>query len=604
METPPLTEAQSDALQAFLDLSIRVILDSEDSQTYFRWVTEQLLSRPASQQDQETIATFHWLARSLWNSTPLPGNHFRPRPLPDPGRNDPCPCGSGKKFKRCCANGDINKDIDPDLIMSMVLDHLSPAQRKQATLHAPVDFQLALAEYELEQHHPGRARDLLLAMLASPPRNDFQHASAIELLARSYHELGHHRAGQRKLHEVAKDNRGLPACAALHILSALELEAGRPQAALPLIERANREAPDQVYGGVLEVMALTELERVDEATQRAAHWRGIAESQGREEAELFRALETAPFEAITEDKTSGNEGNVATDELVAILDAANARPLPKARFDTWPSEAGKVPHALQLPEAVARAEADWYAQHLDDNAHADTDTQWLERHPAALDSLAILEEMLGMLEPIPLEEIDVGPLLQRLEQRRDKLAAHYLGALSDNAVLPWGWLENRPLLRTLYEQALDSEDHDPDLAVEKMQRLLVLTPTDNQGVRFPLINLLLELDRNQEALALAERYPEDPYPETTFGKVLALVRLGRIVKAEQALRDAHRLLPRVIDYLVPASKKPPKLQLDYVTLGGPDQAWWYREAMRPEYERTAGMLEWLKDRKKRIKAGR
>ena len=21
---------------------------------------------------------------------------------PKPGRNDPCPCGSGKKFKRCC----------------------------------------------------------------------------------------------------------------------------------------------------------------------------------------------------------------------------------------------------------------------------------------------------------------------------------------------------------------------------------------------------------------------------------------------------------------------------------------------------------------------
>ncbi|MEI7705920.1 MAG: SEC-C metal-binding domain-containing protein [Deltaproteobacteria bacterium] len=22
------------------------------------------------------------------------------------GRNDPCPCGSGKKFKKCCANLD------------------------------------------------------------------------------------------------------------------------------------------------------------------------------------------------------------------------------------------------------------------------------------------------------------------------------------------------------------------------------------------------------------------------------------------------------------------------------------------------------------------
>jgi hypothetical protein len=22
--------------------------------------------------------------------------------MPSPGRNDPCPCGSGKKFKQCC----------------------------------------------------------------------------------------------------------------------------------------------------------------------------------------------------------------------------------------------------------------------------------------------------------------------------------------------------------------------------------------------------------------------------------------------------------------------------------------------------------------------
>jgi uncharacterized protein YecA (UPF0149 family) len=34
----------------------------------------------------------------------------RLRPLnktPDPGRNDPCPCGSGKKFKRCHGAPDI-----------------------------------------------------------------------------------------------------------------------------------------------------------------------------------------------------------------------------------------------------------------------------------------------------------------------------------------------------------------------------------------------------------------------------------------------------------------------------------------------------------------
>jgi len=38
------------------------------------------------------------LAKSFWNQPDQPvANAFR-----DVGRNDPCPCGSGKKFKKCC----------------------------------------------------------------------------------------------------------------------------------------------------------------------------------------------------------------------------------------------------------------------------------------------------------------------------------------------------------------------------------------------------------------------------------------------------------------------------------------------------------------------
>ena len=41
----------------------------------------------------------------------LPGEDEAPLPDPvepihaqdGPGRNDPCPCGSGKKYKKCCA---------------------------------------------------------------------------------------------------------------------------------------------------------------------------------------------------------------------------------------------------------------------------------------------------------------------------------------------------------------------------------------------------------------------------------------------------------------------------------------------------------------------
>ena len=41
-------------------------------------------------------------ARALWNRLPRPDERLHARPLPPVGRNDPCPCGSGEKHKRCC----------------------------------------------------------------------------------------------------------------------------------------------------------------------------------------------------------------------------------------------------------------------------------------------------------------------------------------------------------------------------------------------------------------------------------------------------------------------------------------------------------------------
>ena len=32
------------------------------------------------------------------------------------GRNDPCPCGSGKKFKKCCENKSNHKKINAQVI--------------------------------------------------------------------------------------------------------------------------------------------------------------------------------------------------------------------------------------------------------------------------------------------------------------------------------------------------------------------------------------------------------------------------------------------------------------------------------------------------------
>jgi uncharacterized protein YecA (UPF0149 family) len=51
---------------------------------------------------QSFVTLYNQLRRSLGRND-LPALH--PASLPAPkqvGRNDPCPCGSGKKFKKCC----------------------------------------------------------------------------------------------------------------------------------------------------------------------------------------------------------------------------------------------------------------------------------------------------------------------------------------------------------------------------------------------------------------------------------------------------------------------------------------------------------------------
>jgi hypothetical protein len=49
------------------------------------------------------------VGETLWAPIPTPV-----RATPQPGRNDPCPCGSGRKFKKCCLNKNIGSPAPGD----------------------------------------------------------------------------------------------------------------------------------------------------------------------------------------------------------------------------------------------------------------------------------------------------------------------------------------------------------------------------------------------------------------------------------------------------------------------------------------------------------
>jgi len=69
-----------------------------------------LTSRPAPQQAPQDLRYVHTSTNSTVSSTaPKPGKSAQPGSTAAPhkggkapGRNDPCPCGSGKKYKKCC----------------------------------------------------------------------------------------------------------------------------------------------------------------------------------------------------------------------------------------------------------------------------------------------------------------------------------------------------------------------------------------------------------------------------------------------------------------------------------------------------------------------
>ena len=53
------------------------------------------------------------------------------------GRNDPCPCGSGKKFKKCCESKAVKKSIGSAQVLSGANKMSSFFQRHVTPISVP-----------------------------------------------------------------------------------------------------------------------------------------------------------------------------------------------------------------------------------------------------------------------------------------------------------------------------------------------------------------------------------------------------------------------------------------------------------------------------------
>lgn len=63
--------------------------------------TPEAIAARQQRQEEEDLEYDEW---TEYPHDPLPWPETYVRPQPKVGRNDPCPCGSGKKYKKCCLN--------------------------------------------------------------------------------------------------------------------------------------------------------------------------------------------------------------------------------------------------------------------------------------------------------------------------------------------------------------------------------------------------------------------------------------------------------------------------------------------------------------------
>lgn len=225
--------------------------------------------------------------------------------------------------------------------------------------------------------------------------------------------------------------------------------------------------------------------------------------------------------------------------------------------------------------------------------------RWLDFLSAeanAADSISILDDVataLGM-HPLAGQRSFDEELLRPVLERAAAILEAAVTAAGRDVQLPWLAAENRPALRSLAR--LHGEHASAAREAEALcaaQRLLELNPDDNHAMRAAVMRALLLSGRDEEAWALAQRHDDDVLVEMRYGAALALFRLGQLEKATLALRRCVDDRPKIPKYVVQEEIRQPKLSELGITMGGADEAWYYRQAIRSAWVKTPGALEWL-----------
>ena len=132
--------------------------------------------------------------------------------MPKPGRNEPCPCGSGKKYKHCCLDKDRAAELASAVAQRVAMQAQQATQKaNQVALQKDYEEELQESLAALQESQALDAASNAVVDLVHAGRLDEAEQAARELLAR-YPEVhdGHDRLGM--VHEARGQFRQAADC--------------------------------------------------------------------------------------------------------------------------------------------------------------------------------------------------------------------------------------------------------------------------------------------------------------------------------------------------------------------------------------------------------
>ena len=597
-----------DELELLLDSAARRIVLDEEAAGFIDWFqiyAPLLAPQFIGQLPDDPVFRRGFLtqfARTIWNKTPLPGNHYRPRPLPSPERNQPCLCGSGKKYKHCCQAVEGLEQGLPEF--SMLLYVLESVPAKQFAdlpfAHMNLDELAYVANTWMSNGSAKEAAKLLEGLFADWEKLDERAEPALYCLLDCYERLNNPLKKKRLLERaMAAPDKTLRA-AAMQRQCTIYADRGEYDLAWTLFQQAQRLAPNDPSLSHLEILILKSQGEHARAKERAAFWIArLSKDKTGQYADLIAFLRQAT------DDLGGSMLNFLQENHPALQQCADLmtrQPATACHYTLSMDAQSAGP--LEPDQTLRRLHAQWapYAQVLGEASPAiNWDARlpwltWLEKNPLAWQSFDVLLDIVEALrdtEPrlTGMETEMALPLLLRAEALLRLVVKQHR---AEGRTLEWGWHENRPALSLLASLAFYYvENDDPERAVDLLEWcVLTLNPNDNQGLRDPLIHHYLRINRSDDALRLAARYPDD-LPAMQYGGILALFMADKIEEAARQLKQTARAYPEIASMLLSAKPRRPALNAGFSTLGGKDEAWYYRENNLEIWQQSGG-LAWLR----------